>query len=298
MDQQPQSLAGFTNDEAARISRERISFSFGRNWKKLVPNVDEAGLERAVASFVKFTHLRTLEGHTVLDLGCGSGLSSLVAVSLGATRVVSVDVDPNCIECVTGLREKFGAQASRWDVAMGSVLDTRFVETLGRFSYVYSWGVLHHTGAMWPAIENAAKCLSDGGLFHLALYNSHKNSELWHRIKRLCNRSPRLAYPLLVGCYKLQAYARVLAGGRSIRQFNAEYASGRGMSFHRDVEDWFMGLPYEFCRPEEVFDFLSERGMTLSRLRTAASIGCNEFLFKMDNGRLNEAASKRALEPV
>jgi hypothetical protein len=36
------------------------------------------------------------------------------------------------------------------------------------------------------------------------------------------------------------------------------------------------------CMPDQVVDFLSDRGFAALRLRTAASIGCNEFLFRSD----------------
>ena len=40
----------------------------------------------------------------------------------------------------------------------------------GQFDVVYSWGVLHHTAAMWKAIDHAAGLVKPGGLFAIALY--------------------------------------------------------------------------------------------------------------------------------
>ena len=76
----------FFNDEAATVSRERISFSFGENWKKYLSGVEEANIKRAENSFTAFTRLSRLNAHTFLDVGCGSGLSSLVAYRLGVKR--------------------------------------------------------------------------------------------------------------------------------------------------------------------------------------------------------------------
>ena len=89
----------YVNQEAAEVSGETIGFSFGANWKRFLTIVDEPIIVKAVESFVNFTHLPRLDDYDFLDLGCGSGLSSLVALRLGARRVLSIDIDPNSIEC-------------------------------------------------------------------------------------------------------------------------------------------------------------------------------------------------------
>lgn len=221
-----------------------------------------------------------MEHYTFLDIGCGSGLSSLVAYRLGAERVLSIDIDPSCIDCAIALRTQFASGTNRWNIQQGSVLDRDLLASLGRFSYVYSWGVLHHTGSMWEALDNLASCVEPGGKLHIALYHAHKNSARWLKVKRICNRWPRSIFPLLKACYGLYAYARLLARFRSPREYLLRYNKDRGMNFWRDIEDWLGGLPYEYCKPDQVVDFLSDQGFTLLRVRTTDSKGCNEFLFR------------------
>ena len=45
------------------------------------------------------------------------------------------------------------------------------------------------------------------------------------------------------------------------------------------------GYPYEYARPEEIFDFYRERGFALARLKCGGvGLGCNEFVFVRQPG--------------
>jgi 2-polyprenyl-6-hydroxyphenyl methylase/3-demethylubiquinone-9 3-methyltransferase len=273
------------SEEAERLSGEHITFSFGKNWRKYLDVLDESRIHYAQQSFTSFTGLTSLQGYSFLDVGCGSGLSSLIAYRLGTKRLVSVDIDNNSIECVDDLRRRFKVDPETWAIRQGSILDKSFVESLGRYSYVYSWGVLHHTGAMWDALENTIKCVAPGGTLHIALYNKHRHSPTWLQIKRICNRWPHTMFPLLKGIYALYANARVIARVQSPSRFLAQYKKNRGMDHWRDIEDWLGGLPYEFCRPNEVVEFLADRRFVLIGQKITDTKGCNEFLFRSEDHR-------------
>jgi 2-polyprenyl-3-methyl-5-hydroxy-6-metoxy-1,4-benzoquinol methylase len=276
---------GYTNTEAAQQSGEIIGFSFGENWKTFSVDINETVIASAVQSFKNFTHLRSLEDYDFLDIGCGSGLSSLVALRLGARRVSSIDIDPHSVECTRTLRDSQGVDQRRWEVQHGSVLEPEFMKSLGRFSYVHSWGVLHHTGAMWKALENVCRFnIEAEGLIHLALYNTTPTSGRWLKIKRLCNRSPHFLFPLMTKSYAALLLLRMLTRGRSPLRYVRGYQQARGMSLMRDLDDWFGGLPYEHATPDEVLDHLVEYGCSMLRLKTTRSNGCNEFLFRVGAG--------------
>ena len=53
------------------------------------------------------------------------------------------------------------------------MLDDVFVQSqVPKADVVYSWGVLHHTGEMWHAIQNAGSRVHDRSWFYIALYAS------------------------------------------------------------------------------------------------------------------------------
>ena len=62
------------------------------------------------------------EGSHCLDLGTGSGVLSIAAVRLGASRVIAVDTDPEAVDSAGhNLRANLGEAAGRVSVRLGSV---------------------------------------------------------------------------------------------------------------------------------------------------------------------------------
>src|SRR5205807_740046 len=127
-------------------------------------------IAEAESSLKRMLEVESLAGRSFLDIGSGSGLFSLAARRLGA-RVRSFDYDPQSVACTRELRRRFYPDDADWQIEEGSVLDEGYVRALGTFDVVYSWGVLHHTGAMWRALAHAALPVAVGGKLFIAIYN-------------------------------------------------------------------------------------------------------------------------------
>jgi 2-polyprenyl-6-hydroxyphenyl methylase/3-demethylubiquinone-9 3-methyltransferase len=271
----------FKNAEAAARSGEPVRFSFGENWAKYLGSLTPEKVKQAEFSLAESFDGHGIAGETFLDFGCGSGLFSLCASRLGARSVTSVDVDPLSIACVTELRAG-SAVAASWDVTIGSVLDADFVGALPAASRVYSWGVLHHTGAMWPALENLQTRVAPGGLLCLALYREPRHVWAHMFLKRLYNKSPRVARPLLAASYAgaWLGLRTVCGRGNPVSYVRNYGRNSRGMTFWRDVEDWLGGLPCEFAAIADVRSFLAHWGFEELRVMPGTPGGNAEYLFR------------------
>ncbi len=148
-----------------------ITFSFGRNWKRFIEYVaNEEILKTARNSLKKYLGEFDFSDKVFLDIGCGSGLFSVAALELGCKRVISLDVDVDSIKATKMAGEKFKPKnRENWQVFEGSILDlslaNRLKEELKDENVIlYSWGVLHHTGNLKMAMQNAMEILGVSGV--------------------------------------------------------------------------------------------------------------------------------------
>jgi 2-polyprenyl-3-methyl-5-hydroxy-6-metoxy-1,4-benzoquinol methylase len=267
-------------------------FGFGENWSRFAENLPQERIDAAMASLVEMLGRSDLDGVTFLDIGSGSGLFSLSAALMGAERVHSLDYDPDSVATTLGVRERFAPQAN-WTVEQASALDVEHMEALGTWDVVYSWGVLHHTGDMWSALEQTCARVAPGGRLFISIYNDQGfSSRVWLGVKRIYNHLPKPLRPLYVAIASLpieiRAFARhalSLRPDRYLRLWQASVEHERGMSRWHDLVDWVGGYPFEVAKPEEIFDFCASRGFELRKLRTVGRAhGCNEFVFELTSG--------------
>lgn len=262
-------------------------FEFGKNWERFLRLLDEERIDEAGKSLRNMLEIDDLRGKRFLDIGSGSGLFSLAAKRLGA-KVHSIDYDPQAVACARELKRRYFPVDPDWSIEEGSVLDKNCVESLGQFDIVYSWGVLHHTGGMWRALEHAQLPVGRNGKLFIAVYNQQRLwTAVWTTVKKTYNTLPRFLRGPFVICVMIPIEARSLAYAllslqpqRYIRTWT-QYKAVRGMSRWHDWVDWVGGYPFETAKPEEIFEFYKERGFVLAKLVTCGGgLGCNQFVFR------------------
>ncbi len=260
------------------LDRDLITFSFGKNWESFLKTISEDSIAAATEDIEKWLGPNSVKGRTVVDIGCGSGIHSLVFYLKGARAVMSFDVDVHSISATRSVWEQAGGPIN-WKVQHGSIMDGAFVESLGKYDIVYSWGVLHHTGSMWAAIEKSLELVKHGGLYWIAIYKKGPNYHKHLAQKTAYNKASELGKKFMVyRIVALKLLSRLIRLQNPLAYFHTKR---RGMNAYHNLIDWLGGLPYEVASDEEVVSFCQHRGFRLERLKVRREGSNNIYLFSL-----------------
>lgn len=269
------------------LTQVETHFAFGENWASYAKEIGEREIDEAVVGLRRLFG-DSLAGARFLDIGCGSGLHSLAALKLGASEVLSTDIDADSVRTTRSVVGQ--AETAKVRVEQISVFDLS-PRNAGTFDVVYSWGVLHHTGDLHRAIEKAASLVKPDGLFAFALYRRTWMCWFWRWEKRWYVSASKSMQSIVRRIYiALYAVGKTLQG-KSFRKLVREYRNARGMDFYHDVHDWMGGYPYESISPKDVERVMTELGFQCLRdlsaqggiLRRNVGMfgsGCDEYVYQ------------------
>ena len=103
-------------------------------------------------------------GEKVLDLGCGSGILSIAALVLGASRAFACDIDEKCVDVAYENAALNGVGRDRYTVRWGDVLTDRQLQ--GEFGGEYDIVVANIVADVIMGLSGRVRpFLKEGGLF-------------------------------------------------------------------------------------------------------------------------------------
>lgn len=267
------------------MSSADVRFNFGDNWESYAAGLTPEKVAEAEKGLRRLLGRERLDGMRLVDIGCGSGIHALAAVRMGA-QVTAIDIDPQSVATTRKMLQQYAPPGAVWDAQLRSILDEGTIEG-GPFDIVYSWGVLHHTGQMWAAMDRAAGLVAPGGMLAIALYKKTPLCGFWRVEKALYSRLPGWLRPVLTVPYAAAQCAAITVGGRNAWKYIKDYKAQRGMDFWHDCIDWLGGYPYESASPAEVRDWAAGKGLKTTGEWNVQPVsghgilgsGCAEYVF-------------------
>jgi SAM-dependent methyltransferase len=101
----------------------------------------------------------------VLEVGCGMGTLAMYWARAGV-RMTAVDLNATAAEQT---RRRFALAGLEGDIRQADARALPFDD--GTFSFVYSWGVLHHSPEFDRSVAELMRVLKPGGGFGIMVYN-------------------------------------------------------------------------------------------------------------------------------
>jgi 2-polyprenyl-3-methyl-5-hydroxy-6-metoxy-1,4-benzoquinol methylase len=243
----------------------KTRYEFGKNWLMFVSKVEERNFLEASKSLE--TIIDNKNRNNFIDIGCGSGIFSYSATRY-YKNVLSLDIDKNSILATKKIRKKSNVRLKNWKIKTGSMLNKDFMTKNGKFDMVYCWGVAHHTGDMWSALDNLKILVKKNGRLFIAIYNDQGfKSKIWWLLKLIYINLPLFLKKIYFKFFEL------------VFKFK-NHKNRRGMNFIENLDDWIGGFPFEYSKMETLKKFYLKRGFKVLKSKKCHGHGCHEILFQ------------------
>ena len=248
------------------MDKEKVGRFYDVVWTEYLPEYEETEKHWSI-----FYSPEEVQGQSILDAGCGTGIFSAIFARHGAGRVTGIDISEGSLETARSLKDKFGldnAEFQRQDM-----LDLPFEDAA--FDIVWAWGTVHHTTDPFGAIDQLIRVLKPGGSLLLAVYTRTRLTFLHEIIRRTLVRTPRRSWTFLS---KVMAFFLAPV----VFFFKKREKSRKGEKLEELILDWYFVPIRHYYKPEEIQDYLESKGFSIEKFLPASGRfdSTSNFIFK------------------
>lgn len=229
------------------------------------------------------------EGNTVLDAGCGAGMSiiNMLGDKLKKIHYIGVDIsDAIDMAWENFERNGFGINSKFIQCDLNHIPITKKVDV------IFSEGVLHHTDSTQRSILNLSKLLTGGGYFLFYVYakkapireftddyirayfKNKSNEETWEELKSLTELGKMLGdLNIILNIENEIPFLGIKSGKVELQRFFYWYLFKCFYNSEYDLEemnhinfDWYRPQNCHRQTPEEVRTWCTEAGLKIKRM--------------------------------
>ena len=152
----------------------------------------------------------------------------------------------------------------KYEILQGSILDDNFIKNfIGKFDFIYCYGVLHHTGDMYKALDNTFKLMRTGSNIYLGLYSHFKTFELDLKNKVTYFSGDTFEKNELIADYATVFKNWHVKSVDDLKNQKWNIVDYRGMNRYHDMVDWLGGFPYEVISCDILKLYVRNKGLEI-----------------------------------
>jgi len=236
------------------MDKEKVGKFYDVVWTEYIPEY-----EASEKHWKLFFSQSEVQGKSVLDAGCGTGIFSIIFANSGAGQVTGIDISEGSLQTARNLKEKFGLHNAEFQKQ--NMLALPFPDS--SFDIVWAWGTVHHTTDPLKAIEELIRVLKPSGSILLAVYKRTKLTFIHEIIRKTLLRTPKKTWKTLA-----RLLGVILAP--VIVLFKKREKSRKGEKLEELIIDWYFVPIRHYYRPEEITSFLEERRFAIEEYLPAS----------------------------